>query len=250
MECVPAIDRAIAILDLLAGARRGLTLSEISRSLSYPKSSAHRILNSLEGSACVQKNGKVSRYYLGTKFMGFNRAVVEGLELREKALPMLSSLMRKTGFTVHLSVLERDQAVVIAKLEPPSQPPIGTWVGRAMDVNSTAAGKALVAFLPPEETLRRLGARVFVRHNSRTIVSMRRLEVELARVRELGYAVDMEEDEVGTCCVGAPVMGASSRPTAAVSIVAPKQHLSEAQVPYLGAVVKQTAAAIALRLAN
>lgn len=248
MQGVPAVRRAVAILELLANARRGLSLSEISRKLQVPKTSAHRILNTLEEMQCVHRNPVGSRYYLGLKLVGFNRATVEGLELREEALPLLTGLMQRTGFTVHMAVLEHDQAVLIAKLEPANQRSIGTWVGRAMDVNSTAAGKALIAFLHPDEIEDRIKGKTFVRHNNRTIVSMARLRKELGQVRQQGYAVDNEEDEMGTRCVGAPVFGRSGQPIAAISVVGMKDEVPETRIPSLGEIVKQTATSISMRL--
>src|ERR1700676_3638991 len=131
---VPAIRRALMVFDLLAHSRRGLSVSEISRKLDFPKSSAHRILMTLESENCVRKNSQNGRYYFGVRLFSLNRAALQGLELREEAKLFLIELMRKTGLTVHMAVLEHNQAVLIEKLEPAEGVNIGTWIGRAMDV--------------------------------------------------------------------------------------------------------------------
>lgn len=249
MNDTPAIRRAISIFELLAGSRRGLSLSEVSRKLDMPKSSTHRILNTLEQSACVHKNPETGRYYLGIKLVGLSKAIVEGLELREAATPLLAKLMQQTRLTVHMAVLEHGQAVLIAKLEPLGQPSVGTWVGRAMDVNSTAAGKALIAFLSPAEFTKQVkSATMFVRHNDKTIVTMARLKAELASIRELGYSVDDEEDELGMRCVGAPVFDNAGSVVAAISVVGATVQVPHSRVEALGEAVKQTAAAISTRI--
>src|SRR5689334_4825208 len=90
---VPAIRRALAVFDLLATSRRGLTISEVSRKLALPKSSTHRILATLEEHECIFRNSQSGRYYFGTKLFTLNRAALEGVGLREEAKPMLLQLM-------------------------------------------------------------------------------------------------------------------------------------------------------------
>lgn len=248
-SAVPAIRRALAVFDLLANSRRGLTVSEISRRLELPKSSTHRILTTLEDEQCIYKNAQTGRYYFGTKLFRLYKSTLEGVGLREEAKPILVALMQKTGMTVHMAVLDHGQAVVIDKLSPPGGPNIGTWIGRAMDVNSTAVGKALIAFLSPEELAREVTVRTFVRHNRFTITSMAKLKEELARVRERGYSVDDEEDELGARCVGAPVFS-GAKVIAAISIVGGTDDLPQERIPSMGALVRRTAAAISARLSS
>ena len=249
MSEAPAIRRAVAVFELLAGSRRGLSLSEVSRKLDLPKSSTHRILSTLEQTACIHKNPESGRYYLGVKLIGLSKAIVEGLELRERATPFLAGLMNRTNLTVHMAVLEHGQAVLVAKLEPPNQPSVGTWVGKAMDANSTAVGKALIAFISPSELAKQIReSSTFVRHNERTIVTLTQLKRELARIRKLGYSVDDEEDEVGTRCVGAPIFDSGGRVVAAISVVGYVDQMTIERVEELGQAVKQTAAAISANL--
>ncbi len=244
---VPAIRRTVAVFDLLAQTRRTLSLSEISRRLGLPKSSVHRILATLEQQDCVQRNGKTGRFSLGTKLLTLNQAALEGAGLRELATPFLTSLRRQTGLTVHMAIQEHNQAVLIAKLEPPGQPTVGTWVGRAMDLNSTAAGKALIAHLTEPELARQFHGLSFVRHNERTIVGLARLQRELAGVREAGYALDDEEDELGSRCIGAPLL-AGGRVVASISLAGSIEQVRTERVPLLAACIRSTAAHISSRL--
>jgi DNA-binding IclR family transcriptional regulator len=247
---VPAIRRALMVFDLLAHTRRGLSVSEISRKLTLPKSSTHRILTTLESEKCVHKNSQNGKYYFGVRLFSLNRAALEGLELREEAKPFLIELMKKTGLTVHMAVLEHNQAVLIEKLEPAEGVHIGTWIGRAMDVNSTAAGKALIAFMSSEELSQEINAKKFVRHNMKTIVSMSKLRAELGKVRELGYSVDDEEDELGVRCVGAPIFYGGGKVIAAISVVGTTDQTSEERIELLGEIVRQTAGSISSRLGS
>ena len=247
---VPAIHRAIRVFDLLAHSRRGLTVSEISRSLGLPKSSTHRILTTLEQEHCVQKNAQTGRYYFGTKLFHLNKAALKGLALREAAKPFLISLMQRTGMTVHMAVLESRQAVIVERISPTQQTIVGTWVGRAMDVHSTAVGKALIAFLSPEEFAREIGPAMLVRHNGNTIIKMSQLKRELENIRQLGYSVDNEEDELGGRCVGAPIFDRDGRVAAAISVNSPTENMPENRIRHTAGVVMQTAVSICSRLGS
>ncbi len=241
---IPAVGRILAVLELLARSRKALNISEISRMLKLPKSSTFRMLTALESERCVQKDAHSGRYRFGFRLVGLSRAALENLQIREVARPLLVSLMLSTGAAVHLAVLESGQAIVIEKIEAPGAGRIGTWPGRAMDVNSTAAGKALVAFLSPEEFDKQVRTRTFLKHNQKTITSLTKLKEHLARVRELGYAVDDEEDELGARCIGAPVFDNAGGVVAAISVVGTVDQIPRDEIRRLAAMVKRCAASI------
>lgn len=246
---VPAIRRTVALLDLLAQSSRSLSLSEISRRLVLPKSSVHRILATLEEQEFVHRNRDTDRFSLGVRLMALSKAALEGAELREQAMPPLLRLQQDTGLTVHMAIRQHKQAVLIAKLEPLGQPTVGTWIGRAMDLNSTAAGKALIAYLPDAEVARLFSSRAFVRHNHCTIVGMAHLHRELAAVRECGYALDNEEDELGVRCVGAPVFQ-GRRVVAAISVAGFLDQVEENRIGSIASRVKQAAVLISAQLSR
>jgi len=245
---VPSIERAITVLEFLAQSRRGFSVSEMSRRLGIPKSSTHLILNTLERRGFLQKNTQTGRYCFGLRLVSLSRSALENLDLREEAKPFLQSLMRKTGLTVHLAVLERNEAVIVEKVEAPGLLKLATWIGRRLDVNCTGVGKALIAFLPEDEFEQVIRAKGFPRHNDRTITSTSALKRELAEVRQLGYAFDDEEDEIGLRCVGAPIFDAHQRTVAAVSVAGTTSQIPLELVPALAGTVKQAAEAISERL--
>src|SRR5215472_17092606 len=116
---VPSIERALTVLEFLAQSRRGYSISELSRRLGIPKSSTHLILTTLERRGFLQKNSQTGRYCFGLQLVSLSRSALENLDLREEAKPFLQSLMQETGLTVHLAVLERNEAVIIEKVEGP-----------------------------------------------------------------------------------------------------------------------------------
>jgi len=157
-------------------------------------------------------------------------------------------MMQESGLTVHMAVLERDEAVVIEKVEAPGLVRLASWIGRRLDANCTGVGKVLIAFLPPDELEYLLQTKEFARHNSRTIISKNALRRELALVRQSGYALDNEEDEPGVRCIGAPVFGENGSVVAAISVAGTTSQIGMDRVSNLAHQVMRTAQEISSRL--
>ena len=202
---VPVLVRALAVLELLAESSNGLTLAEVGRRLKLPKSSTHCILLTLLRQEYVTRSDRTRRYVLGQKIFSLASHALAGQQVREAAMPHLHQLMLITNLTVHMGVLEGTDAVLVAKVDPPGVTSLATWLGRRMEVHCTGVGKALIAYLPKPELEQLVHTRAFPRHNENTIVSAKRLLLELDKVRAAGHATDDEEDEVGYRCIGVPV---------------------------------------------
>lgn len=241
---VPSIDRALRIFELLADSRRGLSLSEISRTLKLPKSSTCLIVSTLERKGYLQKNVVTGKYCFGLKLLSLSRTALENLDLRHLGRPYLRKLAQETRLTVHMAILERGEAVIIDKIEAPGLVKLATWVGRRMDVNCTGVGKALIAFLPKEEFDQQIRGKVLAKHNDQSIVSIRALERELTEVRNLGYSFDDEEDEIGLRCIGAPIFDSAGVVLAALSVSGTTSQLPLESVSDVAKKVKQAADAI------
>jgi len=238
------------MLEFLAQSNRGFSISEMSRKLGIPKSSTHLILGTLERRGFLRKNIQNGRYCFGLGLVGLSRNALENLDLREAARPFLRSLVQKTGLTAHMAVLERSEVVIIEKIQPPGAERLATWIGRRLDVNCTGVGKALLAGLSQDEFERVIRARSFARHNSQTVISVNALKQEIARVRQLGYAFDDEEDEVGIRCVGALIFGEPRKGLAAISVAGRTSQIPDERVPFLANTVIEMAARISEHLAK
>lgn len=116
---VPAIERALAVLEFLAQSKSGFSTSEISRRLGLPKSSTYLIVETLERQGFLQKNLQTGKYCLGLKLISLSRNAVENLDLREEAKPFLRSLMQEAQLIVHMAVLDGTEAMIIEKVEAP-----------------------------------------------------------------------------------------------------------------------------------
>ncbi len=216
---VPALERSLAILEVLAQSKGGLTLSQLTRYLNLPKSSVYCLLRTFEENGYLFKQTSSGKYRLTTRLSDLARCALNGMSLREKARPFLKSLSEQTGIAVHLAVVERGSCVLIEKLNPAGSYRCATWVGKQVSLHCTAIGKALAAWLPETVVERIVSEHGLMRYNDNTICSFRKLKEDLALVRERGYSLDDEEEEIGVRCLGAPIFNGNNEAIAAVSIV-------------------------------
>jgi DNA-binding IclR family transcriptional regulator len=241
---VPSLERALAILELIATSRAGKAPPEIAAALRLPKSSVHSLVITLERHQYLHRNENTGRYMFGSKLFSLANMSLVGFEVRSMAVPHMRSLMERTGLTVHLALLERFEAVLVEKVEPPGVFKLATWLGKRMDLHCTSLGKALIAHLPEEELALLVRERGLPRHNDNSIVSFRKLKEELARSRQLGFAIDDEEDEIGYRCIGAPIVDEAGHPAAAISISGTIAQVREENSRALAKEVRQAAEAV------
>lgn len=231
------------ILEKLATSQNGLSLAELTRELDLAKSSTYGLLLTLERLGYLHRNGSTGRYMFGMKILSLANMAMNGLNLRKLSTPHIRALMNKTRLTVHLSIQEQNEAVIIEKADSPYTPKVETWVGKRMGIHCTAAGKALLSDWP-EELLDRLIRHGLPRYNDNTIISPKKLKKELDEVRKQGFSVDDEEETIGSRCIGAPIRDQSGRVVAAVSVAGYKQQIHHETFQTLVKNVQETASAI------
>ena len=246
----PAVDRALSIMEVLAASNHGLRLRDVSAKLAIPRSSAHSVLLALERRGYLQRNDSTGRYFFGPKILSLANVALRGMALREVAYPALLNLMRGTGLTVNMAVLDRQEAVLIEQIEPVQVSAPMVWLGTHLDLHCTALGKALAAFQPRQEWDRLVAYLARPRHNDNTISSSGRFRRELAATRERGYAVDNEEFDLGMRCLAAPVFGASGGTVAAISLKGSSSEIHDGNVESLVKSLLGAASAISQALGN
>ncbi|HLJ90211.1 MAG TPA: IclR family transcriptional regulator [Candidatus Angelobacter sp.] len=245
---VQVLDRALAILDVLSADGPDLSLGEISEKLGLHKSTAHRLIMVLERHKLIERNSVNGRYRLGLKLFELGTRAVSRLDLRERARPVLERLVLETSETVHLCILDDTEVVYLDKVEPTRSVRMASSVGRRNPAHCTAVGKAMLAYLPEaqvEAIVRKLG---FKAMTANTITNFHDLKVELAAIRERGYAVDNEEIEEGVRCVSCVVRDFSGGPVAAVSVSGPSFRLTMEKTKTLSRPVMTAANTLSMEL--
>lgn len=243
-----AVDRALSILEAVAGHREGLTNSDISRRLEIPKSSASYILRALERRGYLRRDVQNARYRLGLKILSLGRDARENLDIAEVALPFMQAMVERLQLTSHLAVLDQGEPVYIEKVDGPGFFKVNTSVGRRALVHSTSVGKVLLAWRPKTEVETLLRGRELKKRTPNTITSISRFVAELERVRVQGYAVDDEENSPGARCVGVPVFDAMGGVTAALNVSGTITQIEDGVVPRIAETLKENARRISRQL--
>lgn len=243
-----SVNRALGILDQVSSRQGGMTNGEISRKLKIPKSSASYILRSLEDGGYLRRDGESGKYKIGLKLLSLRHSALAGLDIREVALPVMRQLVEGSGKTAHLAILDRSEAVYIERVEAPGFIKMDTWIGRRMDLHSTAVGKALLAFRPEEEVQMIISKRGLSKHTSRTITVMARLMRELEKTREAGLAIDDEENSIGVFCTAAPIFDANGKVEASLGLTGTINQAERENRLRVADMVKDAARRISLQL--
>ncbi len=215
---LPAVDRAMNLFELLAQSQTGLTLSQLSRKLDIPKSTAHYLLHTLHTRGYVQRDPDGHHYSLGLRFADVARGDNAELSLRTLAVPYLRQIVARLGLTATLAVRRSAEAVLVARVESRDDAGGGAWVGRHVDLHCTAQGKALIVGLSDEELGKLFAGREFARFTTKTIGSLSALKAHLIEVRARGYAVNDEEMVAGVRAVAAPVVDSLGTVIASVTV--------------------------------
>lgn len=213
-----AIGRVFQIIEYLANRNDWVSLREMSRELRVSPASAYRALTSLKEMGYVRQHAQDSTYQLTLKIAWVSAQVLEHVQLRQIAHPVLQHLTSVTNETTHLAVLEGTEFVYIDKVDNSQAVRMRSRVGQRGLLHCTAAGKSMLAFLPEAEIeplLRRLKFPALTEH---TITDLAEFREQLHKIRRQGFAVDDEENELGIRCIGSPIYDHAGRLTGALSV--------------------------------
>ncbi len=246
-NAVRSVDRAAALLLALGDSQGEAGVTELARRLGLHKSTASRLLATLQRRGLVEQDGETGKYRLGLVVIRLAERAERTLDLRGIAMPELERLARLTRETTGLGVLEHDCLLTVAQADGPNLIAVGDWTGRTSPLHCVASGKVLLAALAEREVLR-IARSGLVAHTDRTITELEPLLEELARIRRRGYATAIGEYEPGLNAVAAPVHDARGAIVAAVDIWGPAFRIPPRRMPELIALARETAAAISVRL--
>jgi IclR family acetate operon transcriptional repressor len=246
-NAVRSVDRAAALLLALGESQGPSGVTELARRLGLHKSTASRLLATLERRGLVEQDDETGKYRLGLVVIRLAERAERTLDLRGLAMPELERLARLTHETTGLSILDGDSCLAVAHVDGPNLVAVGDWTGRSAPLHCIASGKVLMATLAEREVAR-VVRRGLPRYTDRTIIELEPLLEELARVRRRGYATAIGEYEAGLNAVAAPVRDARGQVIAAVDVWGPAFRLTPRRIPELANQVREAAAAISRRL--
>lgn len=245
---MPAVERAVLLMDTLAASRTPLSLADLSRTLGLPRSSVHGLLATLTALGLCRRNDD-GEFTVGPHPLRWAAAYGGTDELRRAFEACIDDLPALHTETVMLATLERADVVYLA-CRPGSRPlAVNFRVGGRFPATCTSSGKAMLAALSDEAVRDRiapLGLRRLTRHGPTSMTALLR---QLDTVRRDGHAVDDEETAEGMQCFGAPVHDARGGvPVAAVAVSVIKAALAPRRRTELVAAIRQLAARLSAEL--
>lgn len=240
-----AVKKALSLLKLVSAGNR--TLSELSASAEIPKSTVYRLAETLMSEGYLLKDDH--GYRLGYRLLELGEVLKGENYLVAAAREPMEQLSSKTKETVHLGQLDGTDIIYIDKVDGTRGLQMVSRVGLRTMAQSTSLGKVLIAGLPEAQWREHLieGAE---RRTPNTIVDLNEIVEELRRVRDAGYALDREENELGIRCVACPIRDYSGQVVAAISLSGATVYVTEERQEALIAHVAETATTISSRLGH
>jgi DNA-binding IclR family transcriptional regulator len=244
---IQVLERAFALLDLLAQQPDPMPLKEISERTGLHPSTAHRILNDLAVGRFVDRPHAGS-YRLGMRLLELGNLVKGRLDVRDAALAPMRELHRLTHQAVNLSLRQGDEIVYVERSysERSGMQVVRTVGGRA-PLHLTSTGKLFLAHDDPQRVRAYATRTGLTGHTRNSITDLPRLERELSHVRTVGAARDDEELELGVRCMAAGIFDDQGRLVAGLSISAPSDRLEESWLERVKATAAQISEALGCR---
>ena len=227
---VQAVARAIRLLAAMASTENGATLTELSRATGLPKSTARRLLITLGDDFLVRQASPSGPFTLGPELLLWADQARNQLLRNIAAHSALRWLRDVTNETVHLAIPDGHHMVYIDKVESKQTLQIASRIGSRLDLYSTSLGKAYLAYCPPAFVDEYLESGPFPPKTAKTMTDLGALIDELCEIRERGYAIDYEENELGIGCISAPIHNRLGKSVAAVSLTAPIGRLTDENI--------------------
>lgn len=224
---IQALDRALAILKVLAGSE-GMSLSELAEAADQAPATVYRVLSTFEAHGMVEFQASRQLWFVGQEAFRIGSAFLERTSLVEQARTAMHALMAETGETANLAIADGGQVVFISQVE--THEPIRAFFrpGTRGPIHASGIGKALLAYHPPEAVDRIVREQGLAAFTTRTITDRGRLLDELAAIRARGWAMDDEERTEGMRCIGAPIFNEFREAIAGVSISGPTGRMARA----------------------
>ncbi|WP_108009682.1 IclR family transcriptional regulator [Streptomyces sp. VMFN-G11Ma] len=246
---VQSVDRAVSVLEILA--QRGEAgVSEVAAEIEVHKSTAFRLLGALEARGLVEQATERGKYRLGFGIVRLAGAVTGRLDITQQGRPVCERLAEEFGETVNIAVLQEHYAVNLCQVRGPGAVGTHNWVGQLTPPHATSSGKILLAHLSAEARAEVLGDSGLRKLTPNTLTARAKLDKDLTLARERGYAITLEELEIGLHAMAAPIHSRDGEVIAALSASGPAYRFTEARMHELAPTLVKGAQEISNRMGH
>lgn len=202
---VPAVHRAVQVLEILAGSHTGFSLADLSRQTGIPKSSLFRILLTLEKASIVHLDRARNIYNLGMKLIDWGNRALDKIDLKTITHPHLVRMAQETRESYYVAILDDYEVIVIDRADTPEIWSMVARLGQRSPVHATASGQILVAEAPEEVVNTIIARKGLKRFTPRTLTSVARLKDRLKEVRRTGFTIADAEYKPDLCVIAVPI---------------------------------------------
>ena len=223
-ESVRAVDRALDVLLCFTKQTPELTMTQIADMVGIHKSTAHRLLATLEQRRFIQRDQDTGFYRLGIRLVQMAYLTLEQNDLRRLAAPFMHQLCDLYEENIDLAVLDDNDVVFINIFEGSHRVKLAAAIGQRLPAFATASGKAILGFLP-EKKVRQIMEKGMPQLTPYTLSTSEGLIENLATVRQRGFAVSEQELEEQINAVGAPIFDQDKNPIASIAVAGPAYRL-------------------------
>ncbi len=248
-KTVQSVERTLRIIEIMADRGQPMTLSEITSVVGLKISTVHRLLKTLIIRGFAMQDPYTGKYQLGIKTFHVGNNALYALDIRVIARPYLKKLAEISYETVNLAILDQGYVVYIDQVESDRMVRMVANLGSRVPSHSNAVGKVLLNSLSEIELERFLNFTTLEKFTPNTLTSPEKIKNVLKQVKQKGYALDLEETEVGIRCAAAPIFNHKGKLCSAIGISGPASRISVSFLKgELALYVKETAMEVSSEL--
>jgi len=244
---IDAVARGLEILALFTVERPSMNLSEIVKATQLTKSTAFRMVSTLELLGYLERDPETRQYHPGLKVLQLGFTALNSLDVAQIGQPYLKSLSDACGETTNMAIREGAEIVYVARNATRQIIGVNVQRGSRSPAYCTSMGKAQLIDLSQKELVDLLGEGPYPKMTPNTIMYLKDMVLELEKIRQQGYAINDEELAIGLRSVAAPIRGSMGKIVAAINISVPGSRISRHEMEeQLAPMVMDTARLISL----
>lgn len=234
---IKSVQKSLKVLRYIMSATDEVSVNELVEEFGYNRSTVHHMLKTMKIEGFITQNQRTKNYNIGSEI--FNGWIkdrdMHNYLMRVK--PIIKEIVDKCKETTTMFVRENDRAICVLGEESEQIIKAYLMIGREIPLYCTAAGRAMLAYLPKDEVEKILQISGMKKYMKKTTVDKNELYKELTEVRDKGYAIEKEEFEELINAVGIPILNKENRPVASVSVVGPIMRFTDEKmkecIPFL-----------------
>lgn len=242
-----SLRNALRILNLFSVDEPEMQLSDIMTKLEVGKSTAFRLIHTLEKEGCIVRDRYAKSYRLASSMLAKGQTIISKVDLCHLSLSILENLAEKTGETAHIAIFKDFHVLYLLKIDSMYPAHLLSHAGKTNPVHCTSTGQVLLAH-QEDPMIDKVIENGLASYTSKTITDPLKLKNLLQTIREKGYAVSNEELHERVSSIAAPVMNRNGRVAASVSIAGPTSRINRLTIEKLTKQVQHAAEQVTAKI--